>query len=145
MFTKSYFYNFVNRNPEMDDLERCSCQKQGQIDHMCCGWNFDKQLPVYMAGIPSEQRIQCVAHQYRNDDSLRIIWAPRPFRHHDIFYQYGTIIKQLKSEGYIETQGFLTNSGLFVNREDGLLIAKKANQIINKTQPDYKLFSEDMW
>ena len=42
------------------------------------------------------------------------------------------------------TQGFLTNSGQFVDRYDAKIIAKNANQIVEETGL-LELFSEDIW
>lgn len=146
MITTSYFYNHVGRSPEMDDLERCNCQKQGEAGHWMCGWNFDKNKPVFLSGLPENEVIQSVAIRYTKGDDTVILWAPKPFRHHDIIAWYGATINRLRlREGYIETQGFLTNSGKFVDREEGLIIAQRNNQILEKSPPKYKLFSEDMW
>lgn len=46
-----YFEKCVGRPPEMDDLERCNCDKAGEILHQQCGWNHEKQLPVFMSKI----------------------------------------------------------------------------------------------
>lgn len=45
------------------------------------------------------------------------------------------------------TQGFLTNLDRYVTREEGLLIARNANQILNGNDFIEKesLFSEDLW
>ena len=145
IITKSYFFKHVGRYPEQDDLIRCNCQKQGEAGHWQCGWNFDKQKPVFLADVPDTCNIKCVAHEYTRDNDTVILWAPRPFRHGDIYYQRGSFISSLRNDGYKETQGFLTNRGLFVDRHQALVIADKAKQILSKTQPSYKLFSEDMW
>lgn len=44
-----------------------------------------------------------------------------------------------------EVQGFITNTGKFVDRVDGFIIAKRAKQVITKHGPYNLLFSEDMW
>ena len=70
-----------------------------------------------------------------------VCYLPPPARHHDIIaYIYGQTQKPVTGE-----QGFLTDTGRFVDREVGLHIAKKANQIIEKTGNQKYLFSEDMW
>lgn len=33
-----------------DDLERCNCPKAGELGHNSCGWNYSKNLPVFMVG-----------------------------------------------------------------------------------------------
>lgn len=42
-------------------------------------------------------------------------------------------------------QGFVTNTGRFVDRVAGLAIAKSAGQIVEKHGSERILFSEDMW
>lgn len=42
-------------------------------------------------------------------------------------------------------QGFMTTAGRYVDRTEGLWIARAAGQIIRKTNPPTKLFSEDLW
>jgi hypothetical protein len=51
--TAELFKQYVGREPEDDDLERCNCEKAGQAGqagHMMCGWNSKENLPVYMVG-----------------------------------------------------------------------------------------------
>jgi len=42
-------------------------------------------------------------------------------------------------------QGFVTSKGRFVNREEGLTIAKDRRQIVRKHPTPDELYSEDMW
>lgn len=44
-----------------------------------------------------------------------------------------------------DPQGFLTTTGRFVDRIEGLAIATAAGQLIRKTNPQDILFSEDLW
>lgn len=69
---------------------------------------------------------------------------PAPKRHHHV----------LQSDWFIEcgesVQGFLTDSGHFVDRTLGMVIAREAGQLIrDETDPKkYQgplLFSEDLW
>lgn len=68
--------------------------------------------------------------------------VPRPGRHHDV-------IREMAKRGFgpecMHNQGFVTDKGHFVDRIEGLEIAKSADQIVTKTYPDWMLFSEDMW
>jgi hypothetical protein len=48
--TAELFKQYVGREPEDDDLERCNCEKAGQPTHTMCGWNSKANLPVYMVG-----------------------------------------------------------------------------------------------
>lgn len=78
------------------------------------------------------------------------ISIPRPYRHQHLF--------QLRSEHFgidipdkayydehKEYQGFYSNKRKFLSREQALVVARNANQLIQKTQPHYELFSEDLW
>ena len=42
-------------------------------------------------------------------------------------------------------QGFIDNRGDFHDREDALVIALAANQVRFKHEPEYELFSEDLY
>lgn len=71
-----------------------------------------------------------------------IFSLPSPHRHHHVchkMYESGLPIDAQRD------QGFLTSTGRYVDREEGCIIATKANQIIKKTHPLYELFSEDLW
>jgi len=73
-----------------------------------------------------------------------IYTVPRPGRHCDVIKMmcndYG-----LRNMSRPENQGFVTSTGRFVNREEGLKIAQEANQIIKKHPRASELYSEDMW
>jgi hypothetical protein len=45
------FIAATGRQPETDDLERCNCEKAGQIGHWFCGWDSDRDLPVFVTGV----------------------------------------------------------------------------------------------
>jgi hypothetical protein len=69
--------------------------------------------------------------------------APAPGRHHHLIWA----MDAFGHAGIEHTrkQGFLTNTGRFVNRITGLTLANEANQIIKK-HPSYReLYTEDMW
>lgn len=73
-----------------------------------------------------------------------VVWSlPPPNRHHDVI----NLIYESIGDGkmVLGEQGFLVNSSEFVDRVDGLRIAKNANQLIRKTFPENELFSEDLW
>ena len=64
-----------------------------------------------------------------------IIYTGR--RHH-------LIIQSHPSKFFIDCkQGFITEEGRFVDREEGLRIAIECNQLIR--EPKFELFSEDLW
>jgi len=68
---------------------------------------------------------------------------PRPNRHCDLI---SMMCNKYGFEEVVECeQGFLSASGVFLNREEALGYAKAAGQI---TEPKYqpnRLFSEDLW
>jgi hypothetical protein len=48
--TRDHFVSRVGRKPENDDLDRCNCKEAGEVGHYYCGWNKEKDLPVFMVG-----------------------------------------------------------------------------------------------
>jgi hypothetical protein len=50
MITEELFKQWVGREPQDDDLDRCNCSKAGQAGHGQCGWNNKQNLPVFMVG-----------------------------------------------------------------------------------------------
>jgi hypothetical protein len=73
-----------------------------------------------------------------------IITVERPARHHTVLH---AIHKRFREApvGFQFRQGFVTSTGRFVGRKEGLAIATAAEQIVKKhPQPD-ELYSEDMW
>ena len=68
----------------------------------------------------------------------------RPARHHDIINLMAN--SGLPRESIeIRNQGFETNGGKFVSREEALQIAERAKQIVEKHRPWHQLLTEDMW
>jgi hypothetical protein len=71
-----------------------------------------------------------------------ILSLPRPARHGQVMacaYDY------LGIKPGREVQGFLTNTGRFVNRIEARLISYRAGQEPKQTGNDHELFSEDLW
>lgn len=66
-----------------------------------------------------------------------------PCRHADIYEWLHEANVDVLSSAICE--GFVTNSGEFVNRHQAAKIAKKANQIISDDFVEYCLYSEDVW
>lgn len=64
-------------------------------------------------------------------------------RHHHCIRYMGSVGKAGLSMTH--DQGFMTTEGRYVDRTEGLWIARAAGQIIRKTNPPTKLFSEDLW
>lgn len=44
------FECIVGYPPVDDDLERCNCQKAGEVGHYYCGWNQKLNRPMFMGG-----------------------------------------------------------------------------------------------
>lgn len=73
----------------------------------------------------------------------KVYALPRPNRHWNVITRIheenpGIVIGK-------DWQGFLDNDGKFVGRREACRIAKAAGQLIRKTQPPNKLFSENLW
>lgn len=71
-----------------------------------------------------------------------VVFVPRPGRHHDV-------IAKMINAGYHApirgVQGFITDTGEFVDRKAAVPIAEAGKQIVKKHGPADTLFSEDMW
>ena len=48
VITAEYFKASVGRDPVNDELNRCNCERAGELGHYHCGWNREKNLPRYM-------------------------------------------------------------------------------------------------
>jgi len=48
VITEEIFKEKVGSAPENDDLERCNCDKAGEILHWGCGWCDDCDIPMFM-------------------------------------------------------------------------------------------------
>ena len=48
--TKEKFIECMKRDPELDDLDRCNCEKAGEIRHKDCGWCIMCDQPVFECG-----------------------------------------------------------------------------------------------
>jgi hypothetical protein len=70
--------------------------------------------------------------------------VPVPGRHHNVFRLLDETFPGQAPFGDC-VQGFLTSSGRFVDRKEGLAIATAAGQIAKKHGNPTILFSEDMW
>ena len=70
--------------------------------------------------------------------SGNIVSLPKPSRHHDI-------INNLERPCAFE-QGFLTDAGTFVTREEAYIIARNEGQILFRCDGDEgRLFSDNLW
>ena len=44
------FEKCTGHKPVNDDLERVNCPKAGKINHLSCGWNHKRDMPIFMVG-----------------------------------------------------------------------------------------------
>jgi hypothetical protein len=85
------------------------------------------------------ERIIAAAIQYGGTISL-----PPPARHHTIIATMDTEMGIAGPLATPERQGFVTDTGRYVNRVEAFYLAYRAGQIISDTQGP-RLFSEDLW
>jgi hypothetical protein len=76
-----------------------------------------------------------------SDETGQLFWLNAPNRHHHVIR---VMAKRGLSTPIVGCQGFVTDTGLFVNRVRALQIAREANQLINPN-PMWQLYSEDLW
>lgn len=73
----------------------------------------------------------------------KIITVERPGRHHNVIWR---MVREL---GYtppiIGEQGFVTETGEFLNRIDAKAEAIRCNQILEGEGKHFELYSEDVW
>jgi len=50
VITREKFIEATGREPEQDDLERVNCPDAGKPGHWSCGWNAEKNRPVFEVG-----------------------------------------------------------------------------------------------
>lgn len=88
------------------------------------------------------EKIVGVAMLLRDGEVLK---KPKPNRHHNIFRDY---FEEHGTGPFGPTQGFITNRGRFVDREEAWKIAEAAGQLIERAPTDGRggtLYSEDVW
>ena len=74
-----------------------------------------------------------------------IISMPSPARHHNVIANMFKA-RMPKEAAFMQNQGFITNTGRFVNRNEAFKIAKEANQLKNNNLGSAEcLISEDLW
>ena len=75
-------------------------------------------------------------------ESGELFELPRPYRHHHCikiaFKKYGEQV-------ICSSQGFMTSTGRYVDRQEGLAIAKAAKQLLSRHFHQRDLFSESLW
>lgn len=68
---------------------------------------------------------------------------PKPKRHHHILHMLARAGITLRHNR--KDQGFVTNEGKFVTREEALIIAREAGQLLPCHEHETQLFSESVW
>lgn len=48
IITEEMFKAAMNSDPIQDDLERCNCERAGELGHLCCGWNYKLNVPMFV-------------------------------------------------------------------------------------------------
>lgn len=49
--TAEKFIACTGYEPVDDDLDRCNCDKAGQIGHELCGWDKKRDMPNFLLGV----------------------------------------------------------------------------------------------
>lgn len=82
-------------------------------------------------------------HQPKNIDTGFVVAG---WRHHNCFATLAIISKKTtKQKEFAQVQGFLTNTGRFVDREEGAKIALGCKQIARLNYGKNILYSEDLY
>lgn len=107
-------------------------------DNIFCYIYPDTDVDGYETSV--KEYILCAANIHTNGN---IFVVQKPGRHHHIeHWMFSLDIAQTT----LRNQGFLTNTGRWVGRKQGLRIAIAAQQLLpNKAQPLTELYSEDLW
>lgn len=102
-------------------------------------------------------QILCAANHF--DDGVYHVHQPTNIktgyvicgqRHHNCNYTFSLIQKDVNRDDTVKlmnncTEGFLTNTNIFVNRKEAMEIAILANQTTNIQSPHIGLHSEDLY
>lgn len=75
----------------------------------------------------------------------RVYSLPAPKKHHDLIAHAREILELPREACNATCQGFVTNTGRFVDRVEALAIAKAAGQVKRDIGRARILFSEDVW
>lgn len=103
-------------------------------------------VPINNAyGYPS--KVVCAAnslHDKGTDPKFGILILGA--RHYDkLMRSHHSHLNQDLIKDKVKTMGFIDNNGDFLTREEALMVALAAGQLIEKNPPGYKLFSEDLY
>ncbi len=99
-----------------------------------------------LAGLQDEFQEEIMRAAIRHSNGI-IFSVERPGRHGHVISAMASIGMANRAAGknVVKDQGFITNKGRYVGRFEACLIAHNAKQIIAKTGPSDRLFSEDVW
>ncbi len=90
-----------------------------------------------------QERIDCAAIKHGDG---RVFSVPSPGRHHNVCSLMHELNVWDRDSEEHHVQGFVTDRGRFVDREEGRLIALRAGQIIRRCGGDqHRLYSENLW
>lgn len=96
------------------------------------GWPYVPQPPK------ADEAIVAVAVMLDGE-----VWQlPRPARHHHVLMALDHVLPGRAIEAH--EQGFMTNTGRYVTRQEAAMIATQAGQVATLHAPP-QLFSEDLW
>jgi hypothetical protein len=85
-----------------------------------------------------------IASALRHKETGQIWTLPAPARHHNIFRILPESMSSLEITSKTE-QGFETNLRPFVDRKEAKIIARNADQLLDRASKLNILFSEDVW
>jgi hypothetical protein len=91
-----------------------------------------------------QERIAAAAIRHPDGEVFSV---PPPGRHNHVIFlmiESGRYPVDANGERRM-SQGFVTNTGRFVDRVEARGIAEEAGQLIDRAQTSSRLFSEDMW
>jgi hypothetical protein len=89
------------------------------------------------------EKIDCAA--IRHADGT-VFTVPRPGRHHDVIAAMTQARKPYNGPGIGQhVQGFVTDTGRFVDRYEARRIAEEASQLLDRESGLPQLYSEDVW
>lgn len=66
--TRAAFKKATGFLPEQDDLERCNCDKAGQLGHFMCGWDKARDLPNFWPKFPLQGAVTTAFRQGERDN-----------------------------------------------------------------------------
>lgn len=91
------------------------------------------------------ETIESAAIQFSIDNHEYHFALPRPKRHGDLYDALYTLSHDSAVKPSRVIAGFRTSSGRFVDRREGMKIARAANQLLDPTNKSVELYTEDLW